>query len=223
MLRIVTVQTGNYCDRGAEYVAKLFDGVRRFMPKGVEYRCECLTDDPTTLPNHVADKLVPAGIAGWWNKLALFSPGMFPSGDRIVYSDLDTIVTGDLSDIAGYRGKFAIMRDPYHPQHVGSSLMSWEAGTLDHIWTTWDRGGRPQFDPRGDQRWIETMQPQGDYWQDFVPGQVASYKVDCWKQGRIPPDTRVLMFHGLPRPHETKAAFIEELWRRPLLLQDVAA
>lgn len=212
-LIIATVQVGNYERRGAEYLAKLYDGVGRYLP-GVDWRGVCLTDDPRTVPEGVEAIEPPPGLAGWWNKVALFKPGMFPAGSRVLYSDLDTIPVGNLTDMAAYDGPFAIMRDPYHPEHMGSSLMAWEAGELDHIWTRFDEGGAPQFDPRGDQRWIETVQPQADYWQDMLPGQIVSFKADCWSAGGIPDGARLVVFHGQPRPHQCQARYIKELWTR---------
>lgn len=217
MLTIAMVQTGNYVGRGAEYVAKLADGIDRHMPHGVPYRCVCLTDDPSTLPKGVVAKAVPEGLQGWWNKVALFKQGMFEPGERVLYFDLDTIILGDIADIAAYSGRFAILHDFLNPEHMGSSVMAWEAGALDHIWTTWDKAGRPSFDPRGDQFWIETMQPEADYWQDMLPGAFVSFKRDCWLRGSIPPDARVLCMHGHPRPHECRASFVEALWNRDLL------
>jgi hypothetical protein len=219
MLHICAVQVGDYLGRGAEYVAKLFDGVRRNMPKGVEYRPVCFMDDNRLMPESVMRRVVRPGINGWWNKLQLFAPDAFERGDRVVYFDLDVLPVGDLSDIAGYRGRFAGMSDPFFPEHLNSSVMAWEAGAVDHIWTIWDAGGRPQFDKRGDQPWIEAMVPNADRWQAVLPslGQIVSFKVDCWLQGKIPENARAVVFHGLPRPHEAKATFIEDIWRRPLL------
>jgi hypothetical protein len=197
-------------------VEKLFRGVRENMPKGMDYRCTCLTDDPLMLPTDVEARPVLPGITGWWNKALLFHPAMFKSGDRVVYFDLDTLILGDLTDIVSYAGKFAIQNDFFRPERAGSSCMAWEAGTLDHIWNTWDASGRPSFDPRGDQFWIETMQPEADRWQDMLPGQFISYKVDCWHQGKIPDGARVLCFHGHPRNHECRAPFIQSIWQRPL-------
>ena len=216
MLTIATVQVGNYEDRGAEYLAKLFDGIRRNMPRDIDYRCVCLTDDPGTLPADVEAIEPPSGIAGWWNKLALFKEDVFAPGERVLYFDLDTLIIGDLRDFARYSGTFAALSDPYHPQHIGSAVMAWEAGRLDHVWRIWHGAGRPQFDRNGDQRFIESMQPTVDRWQERFPGQVVSYKVDCWKQGRIPEGVRVLCFHGHPRPHECGASFIKELWNADL-------
>lgn len=217
MLTFAAVQTENYCGRGAEYLAKLFRGIRDNVPRGLEYRCVCITDDPSTLPKDVEARPSLPGGFGWWNKTLLFHPEFVKRGDRVVFFDLDTIILGDLTDIASYSGKFAILRDWYHPEHMGSCCMAWEAGTLDHIWTTWDANGRPSFDRRGDQFWIETMQPEADYWQDFLPGQFVSFKTDCWTQGKIPNGARVLCFHGHPRPHECRAPYVTALWNTPAL------
>lgn len=221
MLNIAAVQVGNYEKRGAEYVRKLFDGVRRHMPKGVDYRCVCFTDDPGTLPIGVIRKPVLPNIGGWWNKLQAFAPDAFDEGDRVLLFDLDTIILGDLSDIASYSGPMAMLTDPFFPEHLGSAAMAWEAGTQDDIWNAWDAGGRPSFDPRGDQFWIESMRPKADRLQTLYPRQFVSFKVDCWRQGGIPDDARVLLFHGHPRPHECRATFVENLWRREP--QDIAA
>jgi hypothetical protein len=212
MLTVATVQVQNYEDRGAEYLAKLYGGIKRHMPAGVEWRGVCFTDDPATVPAGVSARPLVSGLGGWWNKLLMFAPGAFDAGERVLFADLDTLFCGDLGDFAGYRGRFAALRDPFYPDHLGSALMAWEAGALDHIWTSFEAGGKPQFDPRGDQFWIETMQPEYDRWQDMFPGQVASFKANCVQQGKMPEDTRVLVFHGHPRPHQCRAPYVQHLW-----------
>lgn len=204
MINVVCVQVGDYCGRGAEYVIKLITGISTHL--NLPHRLWVITDYPQMFPhtetaiNSVTPIEPDVGVKGWWNKCALFRPGIFPNGERVLYFDLDTIITGDLSDIAAYTGKFAALRDFNFKGNMNSGLMAWEAGTLDHIWRVWQRCGRPQFDPGGDQAWIEDMQPTADYWQEIMPGQVVSYKVDC-QQG-VPDKARVCCFHGHPRPHE---------------------
>lgn len=212
MLTVATVQVSNYEKRGAEYLAKLYRSIERHMPKGVEWRGVCFTDDPATVPEGLEAKLVEPGLTGWWAKLGLLKSGALEPGEHILYSDLDALIIGDLTDIASYRGRFAALRDPYFPDHMGSALMAWEAGSLDHVWDRFESAGRPQFDPKGDQNWIEAMQPDYDRWQDMFPGQIASFKADCWKQGGIPEGTRILVHHGHPRPHQCQAPYIKSLW-----------
>ena len=147
----------------------------------------------------LTDEHIPAGIEGWWAKLCLFRPDTFPVGARVLFFDLDTLITGSLDDIAGYDGDFAALSDIYHPEHIGSGLMAWEVGKMDHIWERWDGCGRPQFHPRGDQGWIEACVSGCDRLQDKYPGQIVSFKKDCIEG--VPDDARVVAFHGLPRPH----------------------
>lgn len=201
MLNVVFVQVANYCGRGREYVEKARDNWARSLSK-VPHRFLCLTDDPTTLPDGVKALEAEQGLWGWWNKITLFKPGMLPEGERILFSDLDVIPIRDLTDIGEYRGPFAVMRDPFNKLRHGSALMAWEGGTLSHIYDKWVQGGKPQFDPRGDQFWIESVQPECDYWQDMFPGQIVSFKADCLPLGGIPPAARLICFHGRPRPHE---------------------
>ena len=205
MLNVVAVHTGNYCGRGAEYVKRLFDGISAHMPtdgKLIHHKFWCITDEPGNLPDDVEALVPDEGAAGWWNKIALFRPGIFPKGERVLFFDLDTIIMDDLSDIAAYAGRFVILKDFYFPDHMGSAIMAWEAGALDHVWRVWDRCGRPQFQSGGDQKWIEALQPQADFWQDILPAQIVSYKVDCREKGFAPKGARVVAFHGNPRPHE---------------------
>ncbi len=217
MLTVATVQTGNYCGRGQEYVEKLFDGIRRHMPRDIKWRGVCLTDDPKTVPLDIRPIEVPAGLAGWWHKIAMFKPGIFGRATRILYSDLDAIICGDIGDFARYDGRFAMADDYFKPGGPNSSLMAWEAGSLNHLWTRWDEAGRPSFDPGGDQNWIGSAEPQADCWQRMLPGQMVSFKVDCWLKGRAPDGARIIGFHGRPRPHECRAPYIVDLWNRPLL------
>ncbi len=214
VLTVTAVQVQNYCGRGAEYVEKLFDGISRHMPADIDWRGVCLTDDPMMVPAGIEAIMVPAGLSGWWAKIFLFHPEVFPRGKRILYLDLDTIICGDIGDIARYVGRFAMLSDHFHPDSLNSAMMAWEAGTLDHIWTRWDEAGRPSWDKGGDQAWIGSLEPQADRWQVMLPGQVVSFKVDCWLNGRIPDGARVVGFHARPRPHECRAPYIVDFWQR---------
>lgn len=212
MLNIATVQVGNYLGRGREYVERLYDGISTFMPHMIRWKAVCLTDDASLLPAGVEARPVPEDIEGWWNKLALFKGGMFPVGERVLSFDLDVLPIGSLYSLAAYRGRFAMMADPYHDDHLNSSVMAWEAGTADDIWTIWDRSFRPQFDRRGDQFWIESLRPKADRWQAIAPGQVVSYKADCRNLGKPPAGAKLVVFHGQPRPHECTDEWVQQLW-----------
>lgn len=218
MITIAAVHAGNFADRGEEYVAKLFAGVRRHL--SLPWRGVCFTDGAVTLPEGIEAKPIPDGIpASWWCKLAMFRPGAFEPGERVLYFDLDTVITDSLDDIASYAGPFAICRDAYFPDHYQSCVMGWEAGVLDAVWTRWDEAGRPMTDRRGDQGWIEDNAPDADPWQDLFPGQLGSFKARV-RYGNTP-DLRVCFFHGRPRPHElNNPQAFNDIVRRHWILGD---
>jgi uncharacterized Rossmann fold enzyme len=208
MLRIVCVQHGNYAGRGAEYVNILFNSVRRNLAEGLEGQFVCFTDDPAGLDPGITARFLPPGLGGWWNKLWLFSPGLFDDGDRIVYFDLDTVITGRLDEVIAYDGEFAILRDWYRPAEVNSSVMLWRAGFGTHIWTDYkDSGYRSAL--HGDQDWINARTPRRMIVQDLFPNRFVSYKASG---GVIPAKASVVCFHGKPRPHEA-GGWVDKVWK----------
>lgn len=178
------------------YVEKLRDGVARNLK--APHRFVCLSDVDVPCERIALEHNWP----GWWSKIELFKlPG------PVLYFDLDTIITGDLGEIAACRDRFIILRNFYSKNHVGSGMMAWQ----DDVRRVYDR-----FDARvmgrcaGDQEFIGEM-IQGVIWQDLLPGQIVSYKAHVRKAikrtetgtGEIPEGARVVCFHGAPRPHET--------------------
>lgn len=210
MLIIACVKWGT--KYAPEYVNHLHDMVRRNLAEGTEGRFVCLTDDATGLSPEIDTIPLPTGLRGWWNKLALFKPGMFPTGSRVVYFDLDTVITGGVDDIVRYAGEFCILRDFYRRgDALQSSVMAWRAGYFDTIWTRWDGVEAPG----GDQDWIERhFADTGfapDRWQDIQPGAFVSYKADRCK-AMFPKGARVVVFHGEPRPHDVRDGWVPKVW-----------
>jgi hypothetical protein len=217
MLKVVCLNAGNYEGRGVEYVNKLYDMVKRNLPEGLEGNFICFTDETIDgYHEHIVLKPLPrAELKGWWNKLALFAPGVFEPGDRIVYFDLDTVITGRLDELVGYRGKFAILRDFFRPNGMQSSVMLWEAGSgsspkgVAAIWDEYVWAKRPEVEG-GDQAWIEQHDPGAEILQDVFPDVFVSYKATG---GKIPQKASVVVFHGKPRPHEVTEGWVPEVWK----------
>ncbi len=207
MLHIACIRAGEAFSPA--YVTILHDMVRRNLAEGFEGRFVCFTDRPHDLPSHIETEPLPAALPKWWSKLALFKPGLFPDGDRVLFLDLDTVITGRLDEIATYDGPFAILRDFYRPDGLQSAVMAWTAGEASEIWTSFDAAGRPMDDPGGDQAWIERTHLQSAVrLQDVFPDLFVSYKLT---KG-IPTKASVVVFHGQPRPHEV-AGWVPEVWR----------
>lgn len=145
---------------------------------------------------------------GWWSKLELLRPSI---KGWMLYLDLDTSVVGDLSDIASLEG-LTIMRDAYRPDGLQSSIMLLPEHLRHQVWHHWiDKPDHWMHVYRkgGDQAFLERFWlDRANRFQDEVPGQVVSYKVNVRKatsrrefgDGTIPEGARVVCFHGLPRP-----------------------
>lgn len=171
------------------------------------YKLMCLTDSPS-LSAAWAIKL-EHNWPGWWSKLELFRPGLFEG--PVIYLDLDTLVLGDLADIARYRGPFAMLSDFYRPTEAESGVMAWTPGhATDAIWEAFTRDPfRAMQKYRRDGRFIaEHSTP--DRLQDRYPGQIVSLKVHC-KQGP-PAGARLCCGHGKPRFSEPAAGWAHEVW-----------
>jgi hypothetical protein len=182
----------------------------------------CLTD--TVIPGVLTHKLAH-DWPGWWSKIELFRPGLFPDGLRLLYLDLDSVVVGSLAPLLARRERFLALEDfyrrpPEYARGLGSGVMGWTAG--DPLVASWyhEFTSDPQTYMRacgygGDQRYIETALTVGGtwseltFWQDVCPAALVSYKVHCLN-GQIPPGARVVCFHGRPKPWQVPA--LEAPW-----------
>lgn len=185
-----------------EHVIALYEGVRKHWPgDGPFLDFACLTD---TLIGRYGIREIPliGRWPGWWSKMEVHRsdiPG------TVLYLDLDTVIVGDLSGITGVRD-LTLMRDVYRPDGLQASFMALPEGDRHAVWAEWiqDPAGIMAAH-RSDQEYLEThWLDRAHRWQDALPGQVVSWKVDC--QHGVPEDARVVIYHGRPRPWET------ELW-----------
>lgn len=193
MLTVACVKWG---DRyGPEYVRILADMVRRNL--SAEARFVCLTDRPDEVGCETQP--IPEGLTGWWPKVALFEPGRFEG--RVLFLDLDVVVAGGLDELVEHGG---IIRD-WHLPCYNSSVMCWTAGEYDHIWTRFTPDVVTRL--RDDQRWIT----EASDWKVFPPGWCVSYRSHAVEA--IPNGTKVVCFHGTPKPHEVKSGWVPEMWK----------
>lgn len=175
------------------YVLILRDMVRRYLP--IDHRFVCLSDRQIE-----GVECVAVEHRGWWSKIELFKPGRFQS--RVLYLDLDVAVVGPLEDLAAEPG---IVKD-WHLPGFNSSVMCWDAGTRDHLYTDWSPAVMARLP--GDQDWITEQAPD---WPTFRPRWCVSYRTHCMT--RLPDDARIVCFHGKPKPHEVLSGWVPEVWR----------
>lgn len=191
---------------GGEYttkhVAALAEHTHAFLKR--PHRFLCLTDRV----KDVKDKGIDAAPlvrdwAGWWSKICLFAPDVITG--PAFYMDLDVRPVGQLDDIVlGH--SFTMCDDFLSHGNYNSSVMAWDED-LSSIFYDFDRHpGKYMQEYRkrgkwGDQDFITHHSPVvPERMQEIHPGSVVSYKADVVKRGSVPPDTRIVAFHGKPKP-----------------------
>ena len=131
---------------------------------------------------------------GFWAKIDLFKPGRYKG--RVLYLDLDVTIIGSLDDLANYPHPFSAISDYLNPLVINSSVMAWDAGTADRVYTDFTPDAMKRLN--GDQNWINEKVNAVRFPRRWCP----SYKVHILPTGKVPADARVIVFHGVPRPWE---------------------
>jgi len=213
---------------GPDYVNRLYGMVARHLHR--PFRFVCLTDDAAGIRPEVACAPIPAlpPIAQpkerGWTKIAAFSPtldGML--GETALYLDLDVVVMGALDPLFEHPGAFPMIRDWYHPRRLvgNSSVFRFRPAERHALFAAFC--AEPDAivrRVRNEQEWVsEYLEARGElsFWpsawcQSFRVSCLAPWPIRAWRTPRRPPDCRVLVFHGEPKPPEALAG-------RPALLQ----
>ena len=147
------------------------------------------------------------GLEGWWNKLQLFDISRLPKTKRMVYFDLDTLITGNIDFLMNYSGKFMGIEDvgavnPHqrHLQNVmQSGVMAWDYYQSGWIWQRFANSLEILSKFRGDGELLNAaVSPiTRDLLQHHFPGKLKSYKYQVYPKK---PDskTSIVCFHGRP-------------------------
>lgn len=181
------------------------------------YNLKRAVEENTTIPHEFVcftDKEIPGitsiildpGYEGWWNKLQLFNTTKLVT-DRMVYLDLDTIITGNLDWLLQYDGKFMGIEDvgavnahqPHLKNQLQSGVMAWNYYANSYIWNELSKNKNITTRFRGDGELLNTfIQPLGrDLLQHLYPGKLKSYKYQVYPD-KLTPETSIVCFHGRP-------------------------
>ena len=195
----------------AHYVHRLKKAVAKHL--SFEHRFYCITDrehDFAFIGSgiHVIPPERP--LPGWYSKINLFNPNNFPRGCRVLYFDLDVVITGSIDDLVMCEEPFIMIRE-FNAKTTAahnSSVMSWlpqypaEVYGMPEDWMerSW-----------GDQECIWTIMGNERIW-DWPEPWCRSYKYHGRQGPGVPNDCRVMVFHGDPKQDTINAPWIRENW-----------
>jgi hypothetical protein len=198
-----------------EHALKLRNGVLKHLR--TPHRFVCLTDTPEDVAAEGVEALpLTVEYPGWWAKMNLFAPGVLTG--PTLYLDLDSLVVGALDSLVRAAPGITMVPDFCWPESMNSSVMAW-CGDMSGLWhafedasdvimRTYDGYGKARV---GDQGFIhDALNEMNETIAVFDPAHVVSFKRGC-KDG-VPPDARVLSFHGRPKCDVPEAGWAYEMW-----------
>lgn len=134
---------------------------------------------------------------GWWSKIELFNLCREPT----LYLDIDTVVVGKLPGIGP---RFTMLADVYRKGDFGSGVMSWQESPV-HIYHKFLKNPlRYMTEYRTRKNWGDQafIRDSLGCVPDVFSTEFRSYKVHC--KNKVPHETKVVYFHGKPRPWDVK-------------------
>ena len=167
----------------------------------VPFEFYCYTDDPKGFK--CKTRKIPAGMAGWWNKLRFFAPGFLKT--KTLYLDLDVTINGSLDELVALEG-FHITQDWYYDCHNSSVMLFDPADDVSIVWKNFTAKMMKKY--IGDQDVITELLPDAKH---FPLDWCLSYKKFC--QAGVQKGTKIVVFHGRPNPHEFPSPWIRGVWR----------
>lgn len=185
-----------------DYVHNLKAAVERNTT--VPHKFVCYSD--RKIPN-VETRILRPGYEGWWNKLQLFD-GANKVSDRVVYLDLDTIITGNIDWLLEDRSWFMGIEDvgavnahqPHLKNKLQTGVMAWDFEPNSHIWNTFVMSYDRVVDTyRGDGEYLSSI--TNPYHRTLLQHKynnaLKSYKYDVYPN-KLKEETSIVVFHGRP-------------------------
>lgn len=218
-----------------DYVTNLYEGARRYTNRLFNFYV--FTDNTAGLAHNKHWRFIKlpewnvGAKRGWWYKMEIFNQQHGIYG-RNLYIDLDTVIIGDLFAFWNVieTDNLYICRD-FNRQFIrnidkaNSSVMGWRDIRMDSLYRSFTSSIQENMHKyRGDQDFIDDYQSAKIYWKDV---HATSWKWECWQGGKINtekyktniaktvthPETKILVFHGNPKPQFCEDPKIVDLWQ----------
>ena len=219
MQTVVCIRWGS--EYGADYVNRLHRAVMRNVARPTRF--VAFTDpidglDAAIDARPIPDIHLPPGMKpGPWRKLALWTAdaagGLGGLGGDLLFLDLDILVTGPLDALFDHApGQLVLVRNPTQGRRDGignSSVMRFRAGSAPHLVADFEADA-VRMSHRFDNEQIYVTKASRlpvAFWPEawcpsFKHGLLPPWPLYLVKAPALPPEARVVVFTGHPRPDE---------------------
>jgi len=219
---------------GPEYPNRLWAGLRRHVD--CDLRLVCVTDDATGLRPEIEviplklepffdrflDEMARRGRTSPFRKVHLYKPDLVPDHTGpLIMIDIDVVITGPMTDLRDFApGKVCMRYDWAHSpgshQLGHGSVEKFDPVLHHYIYETFARDPIAVMDMYSHQQVFtsRTAKAHGDF-VPFPDEWIVSFKHDCrpprpmnlFLPPRLPPDARVVCFHGRPKMSEAVVGY----------------
>jgi hypothetical protein len=169
-----------------EYVERLQDAV-------APHPLICATDRPDHVPG-VTNMVLPEGVKGWWGKIWLYSVDL---PHPLFVLDLDIIIRAPIEPFLDFDGPMTI-RD-FYPGCKRADKMNGSVTLIPRAYPkVWEnyvaRKSEIELTYPSDQEYLGHSNIPWSFYPDEWCG--------SYRRSDITDKTKIVVFHGLPKPHE---------------------
>lgn len=190
-----------YDEKWADRLAR---GFWRHYRRDVPVVCLCDNIDRRGFEEPIETLPLSGRETGWGHIAEAWSP-LVSSYGRTFWVALDTVFVGPLHDIVACTGPAVLSLDPNQREErvLANAAMIVDPGEAERLWAEWHLGGGPKVDGCTSEMEFLRFQQLKSWtsFEDQVPGQLASWKVDVRGREHYPVDARMIYFHGNPKQH----------------------
>jgi len=196
-----------------KWADKLYRGIARNLSN--PFRFVCLVDQDYQFEEPIDAIKLENPYRNMFSLLECLRPDI--DDNPKMFMGLDTIITGNIDNIAQYSGDFAMIRDPYFPENRASGVMLFQQKAASEYYARFKQDqNKGKFTLGGfvsDMVWLDQNIPPCDLLQDLYPNQIVSYKADLMSGKLRWNDAKIIYFHGEPKPHRLGMPWVKENWK----------